>query len=155
MSLPEKLSLPLSPAECRNGLLEEAKAASMTNRTKTNPCAELVTPGPRALGHSALPASLAWTEGFKPHSRIRCTLALFISLPQGEIWRDLLRGQHRVRLRVHGRPRDHILHLLQKESPGLASRLLLSSSRRPRLALNTLQRQAFALVVPSAWNTLT
>ena len=60
-----------SPAECRNGLLEKVKAASMTNRTKTNPRAEFLTPGPRALAHSALPASLAWTAGFKPHSQIR------------------------------------------------------------------------------------
>lgn len=59
--------------ECRNGLLQEMTVESMPNRAKTNPCADLITCGPRALAHSTPPASLAWTAAFKPHSLIHYT----------------------------------------------------------------------------------
>lgn len=134
-----------SPAEHRNGLLEEARAASMTSRTKS--CAEFISPGPWLTQPSLPPWHGLWVSSPIPGFADPCSVHL--SATGRDLERFTQESAQGLAV-VDGRPRAHVLHLLQKESPGLASRLPLSSSRRQWRALNTLQCQAFALAVPFA-----
>ena len=135
-----------SPVECRNGLLEEVKAASMTNRTKTNPRAEFLTPG--SLSPPCLPGMDC---GFQTQFTDSLTLALFISPPQGEIYSGVSTGSRRGW--TEG-PEPTSCTCSERCLQGSLADCLshpAAAHGRPWM----LQCKAFALAVPSAWNTLT